>query len=201
MKDSDRKRFGTVMAAVCETFGQEATTARIMGYWLGLQDMEFGDVERAAAMAIQRCDRMPVPAKLREFIEGSSDEAETQAWLLVERAMPLGAYRHVSFQDVTINAAIRSLGGWPRLFERCRDADGEKWYRIEFCKAYRAFRSSGVSEEAGRPLAGLSQASVVDGRRAPPLVTMVGKGRTVRIGRNASPSSIVCRYPRFQLDI
>lgn len=181
MKDSDRPRFATVMAAVCETFGQEATTARIMGYWLGLQDLELADVERAAAQAVQKCDRMPVPAKLREFVEGREEDAEVLSWALVEKAMPLGAYRHVSFEDPAINAAIRSLGGWPTLFERCRDAESQKWYRIDFTKAYRAFRSRGCSGDVSRPLAGLSEVSVVDGKRTQPLITLVERGGGVKL--------------------
>ena len=180
MTESDRPAFGTAVTAMLETFGQEATKARLMGYWIGLGDLDLDELESAVGRAIQTLSRTPVPAELRAMARGTSEEAETAAWLTVERAMPLGAYRHVSFADAAINAAIRSLGGWPRLFERCRDADGEKWYRIEFTKAYRTFRARGCSGEVSAPLPGLSEANVVDGKRSEPRITWVGEDGAVR---------------------
>lgn len=188
MTESDKPTFVSAITAMLETFGQEATKPRLMGYWLGLRDLSVTEIETAVAKAIQALSRTPVPAELRALVLGTDEQAETEAWMLVERAMPLGAYRHVSFVDQAINAAIRSLGGWPRLFERCSNADSEKWYRIEFFKAYRAFRAIGVSGDAGRALAGLSEASVVEGKRSDPRVTWVGEqSQAPRIDRQQMP--------------
>lgn len=169
MTDGDKQRFSVAITAVLETFGQEATKPMLMGYWLGLRDCEIDELELAVAKAIQDCSKRPMPAELREIIRGGSSEGRAvMAWADVQKAIPLGRYKHVAFDDVLINATIRSLGGWPALFDRCNTAENEKWYRIEFIKAYQAFASSDLSQDACRPLAGLSEVEIVDGKKAAP---------------------------------
>lgn len=177
MDDSDKGRFALAIGAMLETFGQEATKARLHGYWLGLRSLPIESVEEAVARVLETCgDKFPPPpAKLRETASGgSTEDMAISAWNDVQKAIPLGPYRHVDFQDRVINATIRSLGGWPAMFDRLVDADSEHWYRVGFLKAYAALRRSGVDGEVSRPLAGLSEAQVCDGRLIQPVPKRIG---------------------------
>ena len=177
MVESDKVQFGNAVGAMLEAFGQEATKARLYGYWLGLRTLELPEVESAVASVLENVtDRFPPPpAKLREIVNGgSSEDLAIAAWADVQDAMPLGAYRHVDFEDKHINAAIRSLGGWPAMFERCATTEGEKWYRIEFCKAYASAASRQLDGDVCRPLAGISEKQLVGGRIADPVPMRIG---------------------------
>ena len=164
--DETKRQFATAISALLETMGQEATEARLNGYWLGLGDLELSQVEAAVAVAIRTNKRLASPAEIRELATVGNIEARSiSAWGDVQRAFPIGHYKHVDFEDQIINAVIRSLGGWPAIFERCNNAENEKWYRIEFLKTYRAYVTSGVNGDACRPLEGLSECS--DGIKPP----------------------------------
>lgn len=169
MDDSHKEQFSVAITAMLETFGQEATAPRLLGYWLGLRDLELADVQKAIANAVRTSHRLPVPAELRDLVHGSSADRAVKAWDDVQRAIPLGSYKHIDFEDQVINAVVRSLGGWPALFERCATSDSEKWYRIEFLKTYQSYAGSGVDGEACKPLAGLSECEIVDGKRSDPI--------------------------------
>lgn len=170
MNDSEKASFVTAIGAMLETFGQEATKPILHGYWLGLGDLELGDLQAAVAKAIRSCDRLPRPVELRRLAgEKTKDQRAIAAWGDVLRASSLGSYRHIDFQDRVINAVIRNLGGWPKFLERFDSEDGEKWARIDFLKTYVAFVEGGVDGEACKPLPGLSQASLVNGEVVAPV--------------------------------
>jgi len=147
-----------------ETFGQEGTRARLLGYWLGLQDLGLAEVQQAVATLIATSSRLPVPAEVRQACQGgSTEDLAIAAWSEVLKAMPLGSYKSVDFEDRAINATIRVLGGWPAALESCGTTEDEKWYRLNFLKAYQSFRRQGCDGEAGACLPGLGQAEVRDG--------------------------------------
>lgn len=168
MDDSQRGPFGVVISAMLETFGQEATKPRLLGYWLGLRDLELSLVEQAVAKAMQTATRLPAPAELRELIAGgSTQDRAVAAWGDVLKGIPHGPYRHIDFEDRLINAAIRLLGGWPTFVDRFADSESEKWARIDFLKTYASLASSGVDGEACRPLRGLSKIEASGGKHEP----------------------------------
>lgn len=168
MDNSEKVEFSVTISAMLETFGQEATTPRLMGYWLGLQDLELPDVQRAVARALRGCKSMPSAAEIRELAgELNPESAAVMAWADVLKALPLGPYKHVDFEDRVCNAAIRSLGGWPSFIERFSDAESEKWLRIEFIRAYKSYAGFDCLGEIGKPLAGLAEVTVSSGKLIP----------------------------------
>lgn len=177
MVDSDKLRFAFAITAMLELFGEEATKARLHGYWLGLLDLSIEQVERAVAHCMQhaKSKKLPLPYELRESIGVviDDDSASLAAWDNALKALPLGPYKHVDFQDKTINAVIRHLGGWVTFIDRFQDSESEKWTRIEFMRAYKNMRHTGVSGDATKPLPGLSQASVVNGAVVDPIPRLV----------------------------
>ncbi|MEM6979237.1 MAG: DUF6475 domain-containing protein [Planctomycetota bacterium] len=173
MDQSDKTRCAVAIAALLESYGQEATDSRLLGYWFALSSLSIEQVEQAVVEALRTSTGSfpPPPAKIFELANGGNAESQAiSAWIDVQKAMPLGPYKHVGFQDRVINAAIRLLGGWPTLFERCATSESEKWYRLEFIKAYRSFAVRGYSDEASQPLCGLSAAEVNNGHVGEPRV-------------------------------
>ena len=157
--DSDNKaRFGLQLALLGETFDKDITRTRLQAYWIGLQDLPLDRFEQAVHKAIEQSEFFPTPAALRKLAGyGSGEEFVMMAFSVVLKSIArFGPYKHVDFQDVTINATIRNLGGWPTFVGRFTDAEAEKWARLEFIKTYSAFRQSGIDGDAARPLPGLS---------------------------------------------
>ena len=136
-------------------------------------------VQQACYRAIRECKFVPKPAELREFIFGKVEDRGLLAWADVLKHTGVGGYAHVDFEDRVINAAIRSLGGWPDFLARLTPRD-EKFTRMEFLKSYAAFAASGVSGEICEPLAGLSQGQVVRGQVVDPIPRRLGC-KSVRI--------------------
>lgn len=168
------------VALLAEAFGRKTTPATFEVYAIALADLTDQQVNAAATIAAGRCRFMPTPAELREFAGVvSTDDRGIIAWQAVERAIPLGPYKHVCFDDPCVNAAIRNLGGWVTFLARLTDAEGEKWLRVEFLKAYAAFYRSGVGDEAGAPLPGLLECEAIDGQLCQPQPVNVTTGLEV----------------------
>lgn len=158
MDDSHRAAFSVSIGAMLETFGQQSTTPLLLGYWIGLNDLTIEQVQLGVSNAIRSCRFVPKPIEIRDLAVGATDleSLAMRAWDDALSAISKGPYRHIDFEDKTINAVVRSLGGWPSFVSRFTDSDGEKWVRIEFIKCYRSFVGR-VSEEAAAPLVGLNQ--------------------------------------------
>lgn len=178
-----------VVALLCEAFGRKPTPATFEVFAVALSDLSDQQVDAAGGIAARRCKFMPTPAELREFAGAvSADDRGIIAWQAVERALPLGPYRHVCFDDPCVNAAIRNLGGWVTFLARLTNAEAEKWARVEFLKAYAAFYRAGVGEDAGAALPGLAECEVVDGRLCMPQPVTVETGLEVdSVPRLAAP--------------
>ena len=146
-----------------ETYRQSVTKFTIEAYAVGLEGLSDEQVLVAGKRAIQTCKFMPTPAELRDLAGSGNLARSIVAWSDVQRAMPLGSYKHIDFADPIINAVLRLLGGWPAMFDRTGTPEGEKWYRHEFTKAYESLANAGVDGEACRPLVGLAEVQVRNG--------------------------------------
>lgn len=132
-------RTAVAITALAESFRQTITEPLLLGYQLGLAGIPVDDVERACALALQRCRFLPVPAELREIaVTGGTGYASVaaHAFVTLQRAVArLGEDRSVCFEDGAIHATVRRLGGWRRA---CLLDAGEfdKWYKRDFIEAY-----------------------------------------------------------------
>lgn len=171
MVEADKKEFAIAVGALFASFGQDSTQALMQGYWLGLNDLELHQVQIAVASALKRCKFLPRPAELRELLglNVSDEDTAVAAWGDVLRAVRLGPYKHVDFEDKLCNAVIRNLGGWVTFLQRFSDAESEKWTRLDFVKCYKAFAKSGVNGELIAPLQGLSDREVINGQLCLPV--------------------------------
>lgn len=159
MDASDKQAFGECLGALFAAFDREATKALLTGYWWGLQDMQLREVQEAALLAMQRCRELPKPIELRELVRGTAESRGELAWIDVIDAVYRGPYKNVDFENRTINAVVRALGGWPTFCARFSDAESEKWARIEFVKCYSRLSDQRLSDEAYAALPGLSEIS------------------------------------------
>lgn len=160
MRPDEKPEFAIAIGAMFETFGLEATKAILHGYWLGLSDLSLEQVQHAVASAIRTCKHAPKPAELRDLAGlgvVNLEQLSLRAWGEALMAVSFGPYRHIDFEDKAINAVIRSMGGWPNFVARFTDAESEKWTRFDFLKAYVAYATRPVGDEAGSPLAGLNE--------------------------------------------
>lgn len=174
MDEQDRPEFATAIGAMLATFGSEGSRPVLHGYWLGLSDLPLQAVQMAVASAVRQCETLPRPVDLRRLAgEQTHEQRALAAWSDVLRAVPLGAWKWIDFQDKLCNAAIRNLGGWPTFLDRFAGVDGEKWVRLEFIRAYQALAASGVNSELLKPLVGLSQATSIGGKQCEPPAALI----------------------------
>lgn len=194
MNKNDLPAFQNCVRALFASFGQECTEAAMTGYWMGLSDLELSQVQFAIASALRTSTFTPRPAELRK-LTGCAVDSETratQAWLGVLRAVRLGPYKHIDFSDKLCNAAIRALGGWPNFVARFIDTNEEEFARHAFSKAYRNLSASSLSDEACRPLAGISEACVIDHCLSSPVPIRI----FCEYDRNATPLKMESRMPK-----
>ena len=147
---NDAERFANAITALAESFRQKATPGMFHGYRLGMQGVPIDAVERAAALALQRCKFMPVPAELRELAGASGTSYEAMAekafHTLTKAVRQLGPDSSVNFADGAINAAVRLLGGWIRVCDLPRE-EFDKWLRKDFIATYVRVCKDGASED------------------------------------------------------
>lgn len=193
----DHERFVVLFEALCATFRVKVSEALLEGYWLGLEDIETRDFERAIARAIrEKPEHMPRPAELRRLSgEQSAEERAVLAWATVRAAIgSVGTYRSISFVDPAINAAIRAMGGWTALGALAGDAF-DTWAQKDFVRQYVAWvgllRDSNV--EQARALPGRSELES-------PIGTPVELVRFPTLGEGAPVHEMIARPPLRELD-
>lgn len=151
-------RNGGIAAAVAllaEAFGRLATEVTFRAYIAGLEGLTVEQIETGVNRALKTCKFMPTPAELRELSgELRANDRAVKAWIVFEKAVTrIGSYKTVSFDDVVINAVVRSLGGWVHCCAMpTREFD--TFLRKKFTDAYESLYRSGVGEEEAAPLQG-----------------------------------------------
>lgn len=161
MAISESKQFdAAVILAVgglCEMFGKQITPMMTQAYKLGLEGLTPQQIEYAYKRAVQGLKFMPSASELRE-LSGElriGDRAE-KAWSCWETAIrKYGGYKTLDFDDMAINAAIRSLGGVQALLDQS-DEEYNNFTHAKFLRAYEAYYRMGVSGEIAEPLLGSS---------------------------------------------
>jgi len=188
MQASDRENYTAMMQALGATFGRDCDEPTLAGYWLAVSDLPVDALKRAVMRAIRECDRMPSGKQLRKLAgELDNDARAVLAWQSAcDSIQAHGAYRHVDFDDRIINATIRTMGGWPKLISRF-EKDREEFIRRDFLNSYQSLLASRVDGEVCRPLAGISEASVVDGKVSQPLIERIETGLPMLPSPNRDP--------------
>lgn len=151
-----RDKFAIGIMALLEMLGVERSEAALELLYATLRHLSEQAFERAIARAARECKFMPAASELLEFsgFAKTSDRALV-AWSEVREAIHAhGVYVSVDFEDASINAAIRGMGGWERVC-MMPTAEAEVWGRKEFERQYLAF-SAHLPGEYARPLMGIA---------------------------------------------
>ena len=76
MTENDKIDFTKALTATAAVFAFDLTEAAFTGYWLALQDLEYGHFQAACVAAMKRCQWMPRPVEIREFAGTARRAAE-----------------------------------------------------------------------------------------------------------------------------
>jgi hypothetical protein len=102
--------------------------------------------------------------------------AAVKAWLAFERAVSrIGYIKSVDFDDPTINATVRALGGWEAVCGMPAN-EFDTFLQKRFQDTYCALARSGISAEQAEPLLGWAdkQNGVLGYNAAPPVRIATG---------------------------
>lgn len=153
-----REAFAVVMTMLGETYGRPLTDVMMDGYWLVLEDLEEGELRRAARAHMAASKFMPTPAELLAHVRPRVNPgvAALTAWQVVRKAIDVHDWNVGSIDfGPLVNAVVRNLGGWDTL---CRatlpELDNPGWLRKRFEEVYGMLSQANQDALHGEPLEG-----------------------------------------------
>jgi hypothetical protein len=162
------KQFADLIVLMCAQYDKEATEARILSYWMCLDDLPLKDVALAIRQAMREREFLPTAKSIRDIAQGCPEDIAELAF--VSLSNNVRSYVSVDFEDRCINATVRHLGGMLRLCDMPA-TEFDTWFRKKFMKVYAMYQRRGVGEEEGRYLVGLFEADrqcVMSPEHSPP---------------------------------
>jgi hypothetical protein len=165
MTKNDRTKFGMLMKALNETFGNSIPTKEKMEvYFRALSDLSIEQIDVAVINLLNSrtiTTTFPVPAEIRAAIGVDAKSFALIALNKAERAVELhGSYCAVVFDDPVIHMVIRTMGGWAKFC--CPAVYGDEqdwqWKQKEFISLYETF-SKNPRADCPRILVGLGDTS------------------------------------------
>jgi hypothetical protein len=120
---------------------QDVSEFALNVWWHGCQNYDFEQVSRALSDHATDPDKgqfSPKVADIVRILGGTKTDRSLREWGRVNEAMSsVGAYSDVDFGDGATHAAIRDMGGWPKV---CRTNLTELGYlQHRFCELYKAY--------------------------------------------------------------
>lgn len=148
MKATDKPDFLALVADVLAYHRQPASEFVLGVWWEACKAFSMEQVQKALqahAMDPERGRFAPLVADVVRVLQGTTTDRAAVAWGRVLTSMQgIGAYSDIDFGDPAIHAAVRDLGGWPKL---CRsDLNELRFVQGRFCESYRAYVARGVLE-------------------------------------------------------
>lgn len=187
---------------LAEMFGKTVSTGLFRAYELGLQGLTAEQITMATQHALETCRFMPPPAELRQLVYGRVEDRAVKAWLAFENAVVHNGYiRSVTFDDQTINATVRALGGW----EYCCGlpaSEFDTFLQKRFQETYCALARAGVSAEQAAPLMGwIDRVNGFNGyaQEAPKLIETGMPSVPQRIAQSKTKHERPVDLPRLEL--
>ena len=168
MNAEDKPKLFRMLRVLGGTFRAELHESVYDAYFVALRPLSWEQVQAAGVLALERCEFMPTPARIRDFAVGSVDSRAAAAWVgLLDAMRRHGAYESVRLDDAPAHAAVAAMGGWVAI---CRHADLHTFGRRDFLRLYRDLQHR--TSEPGAYLPGLLEDSggavdVVDVRLLP----------------------------------
>lgn len=145
MRNTDRPRFASTLAAVYSLYRVEMSEAVLQMWWAALSGYEMDAVASALTSHTSNPDSgqfLPKPADVVKALGGTTKDAAIVAFAkVVDGVKSVGSWSSVAFDDPIIHRVLEDLGGWTVV---CATNEKE-WAFLEkrFVDAYRAWRSKG----------------------------------------------------------
>ena len=143
-----------------DAFGRTRTESTVEAWAIALSGLSIDQVRTGVTRAMSECEQLPAPVVVRRFATGASEQEANRAWeIAVQAVSKVGYVKGVNFEDSTINATIRAMGGWPSFclsFER----ESEVWIRKRFLDVYASWVRR-VDAESGAPLHGAGEVAKI----------------------------------------
>jgi len=145
MIKSEIKEFTALIMAIAEVYGKKISNEAVLLYFDTLKDLSFQEIKAGMKM---HCEDpidgkfWPLPAHIRGKV-CRPEKTSVIVWSEVENALcKHNYYDTVKFEDGTINAVIRDMGGWMWLSSHM-DAD-EPWTQKEFERRYMSYKAQKI---------------------------------------------------------
>lgn len=148
MRNDQKSDFYGLVADALGYWKQDVSEFALQVWWNGCQRYEFQDVARALSDHATDPDKgqfAPKVADIVRILGGTKTDRSLLEWGRVHDAMGrVGAYTDVDFGDPATHAAIRDMGGWPKL---CRtNVDQLSYLQHRFCELYKAYDGREVEQ-------------------------------------------------------
>lgn len=139
MNASQKADFYALIADVLGYWKQDVSEFALNVWWSGCQNFDYDQVCRALSQHATDPDKgqfAPKVADIVRILGGTKTDRSLREWGRVHEAMSrVGAYQDVDFGDGATHAAIRDMGGWPKM---CRtEADQLSYLQHRFCELYK----------------------------------------------------------------
>lgn len=149
MTEQDNERFMALLIPLSSVYGVEMPEEQIVGYWVALKPyLSIDEFERAVGLAMANLKWFPKPVELIEMIKPSKS---LQAWEIFSKVARGYVRNSIDFQDKTINATVRSLGGLKIASDKDPDTF-YTFYRKAFLEAYTKLERDGLNGMESGPL-------------------------------------------------
>lgn len=148
--------FAMMINALASAFKKELSPAMLMAYASATKDFSVPQLRYAIQYATKHLKFMPAPSELRQIAMDThlAEARANLAWATVLEAVSrVGWYKSVDFEDKTINATIRLLGGWQYLCETLNNRNLH-FIRKDFLSLYKDLLMRGVSNKLAQHLEG-----------------------------------------------
>lgn len=191
-KQTDFKRFLTVLTGVADYYGKELSEGVISLYWQGLQAYDIEAVEKAFWDHTQNPDSgqfMPKIADITRAMQGRTQDQAAIAWSKLDQAVRrVGTYQDVVFDDPIIHRVVADMGGW--IWFGNQKEDEWPFVAKNFENRYRGYKLRGEQPEYQPVLLGMANAhNQKEGFRSNPpiLIGNQNQAKAVMLGGTTSP--------------
>lgn len=139
MNHHEKAQFSQLISDVLGYWKQDISEFALDVWWHGCQNFELAQVSKALSDHATDPDKGQFPPKVADIVRilgGTKSDRSLREWGRVHEAMSsVGAYTDVDFGDGATHAAIRDMGGWPKL---CRtELDQLSYTQHRFCELYK----------------------------------------------------------------
>jgi Domain of unknown function (DUF6475) len=148
MNVNQKADFYALIADVLGYWKQDVSEFALNVWWNGCQSFELSQISQALSNHATDPDKgqfAPKVADIVRILGGTKTDRSLREWGRVHEAMSrVGAYQDIDFGDGATHAAIRDMGGWPKM---CRtEMDQLSYLQHRFCELYKVHdgQSDGV---------------------------------------------------------